>query len=195
VVTQERSGIPRSLNRGVALARGTYIARQDADDISLPTRLAKQVDFLDRHPDVALVGTFVRGIDGHGNTMGDLVLPVDHDTIRQVLFQSYAFISPTFLIRRDALLTVGGYRTEFPVAEDTDLELRISERFRVANLPEMLYLYRRSPQSVTIHRSNLRQIYIEIARELARQRMVEGADILTPGGAVEQPPVQVAGDR
>src|SRR5690606_37374672 len=63
-------GLPKSLNRGLRLAKGRYIARLDADDISEPDRLAAQVSFLQANPDVAMVGSWYRKIDGEGNTLG-----------------------------------------------------------------------------------------------------------------------------
>lgn len=178
IICQEHRKVARSLNRGISLARGQYIARQDGDDISLPDRLSKQVAFLDAHPDVALVGTFATAIDGQGGRMGEITLPVDHDEIRRRMFERYSLLSCTFLMRRAAVLEAGGYRMEFPVAQDTDLEHRLSERFKVANIPEPLYLYRRSESSISIRNSQLKHLYEEIAKELARQRAAEGRDIL-----------------
>lgn len=179
ILNRNHEGMARSWNAGIAVARGEYLARQDADDISLPERLGRQVDSLDRGPGVSLVGTFVRCIDENGQPTGDLVLPVTHEEIRETMAADrYAVISNTFMMRRSAVLALGGYRFQFPIAEDTDFELRFSERFRVANLPEVFYLYRRSTESITIRRRHLRRLYIDIARELAQQRASEGKDLL-----------------
>src|ERR1700716_545696 len=72
LITQANAGIVASLNRALGLARGEYVARMDADDVALPSRLAMQVAFLDGHPDVAVVGSAIRLIDADGNAIRDV---------------------------------------------------------------------------------------------------------------------------
>jgi glycosyltransferase involved in cell wall biosynthesis len=181
VLTQQQMGIPKTLNEGTTLARGKYIARQDGDDISLPQRLAKQVDFLERHPDHAAVGSFVHWIDARGTWTRSVDFPVDDADIRREVFSFACCVHGALLIRRDALQAVGGYRVEFPISEDYDLYLRLLERFRVANLAEFLYSYRAHAESLTGGMRALTQHYVEIARLLAYQRRETGKDLLMLG--------------
>ncbi|MBV9282777.1 MAG: glycosyltransferase [Chloroflexi bacterium] len=170
VVTQRPLGIPLSLNRGTALARGRYVARQDADDLSSRQRLALEVGFLDRHPDVAMVGSWATVIDDGGHRVLDLTFPVDHETIASTLLERNCFMHGSLLIRRQCLLEIGGYRPDFPVASDYDLYLRLTERFRVANIPRILYQYRRTKASISWRMAGAQSRYVEVAREQARQR-------------------------
>ena len=89
VDSEHNVGQTRSLNRGLELAAGELIARQDADDISEPDRLAKQVAFLERHPEVALLGTWYKEIDVQGTVIGKRKLPCDH--------HRYSLVSLIFL--------------------------------------------------------------------------------------------------
>jgi glycosyltransferase involved in cell wall biosynthesis len=176
-ITQRRSGIPRSRNRGVALARGELVAVHDADDLSVPERLARQVDFLDRHPEVAMVGSFAEWIEATGRVVV-MGFPVSDEEIRANLTSRSCFQHGSIMLRRSALQTIGGYRPEFPLAEDVDLYFRLAERFRLANIPEVLYRHRRSESSISQQRMSLLQKYVQVAIELARQRREEGRDIL-----------------
>jgi glycosyltransferase involved in cell wall biosynthesis len=75
VFPQANMGLTRSLNRGVELSTGEYVARMDADDLSEPRRFERQVAFMDAHPDVGLLGTAYREIDGEGRVLGTKVFP------------------------------------------------------------------------------------------------------------------------
>jgi len=182
VISQPQMGIARSLNKGTSLARGTYIARQDGDDISAPDRLAKQVEFLDRHPDFAAIGSAVRWIDEYGSLIDETDFPEEDEEIRGEVLSSLCFIHGSLVIRRAALEAIGGYRPEFPISSDYDLYLRLLERFKIANLPEFLYYYRAHDKNHSRSMPELTQHYIEIARKFAEQRHETGRDLLMLGG-------------
>lgn len=179
VFTQDHRGITHSRNRGIASARGEYLAAHDADDLSLPDRLEKQVSFLDAHPEVAMVGSVAQWIDQLGNPIPSMGYPTEHEEIVQKLPLQSCFVHGSVLFRHSCLLAAGAYREEFPLAEDVDLFLRLSERYRVANLPDILYHWRRSDQSVSIRQMSLLQKYFKVAVELAKQRHMEGRDLLS----------------
>jgi glycosyltransferase involved in cell wall biosynthesis len=181
VISQEHLGIPRSRNKGIALSRGEFMAVHDADDVSVPERFARQVDFLDKHPDVAVVGSVAEGIDADGSFMRIIQVPLDHESIRRGVPNTLRFIHGSLLIRRAAVEAVGGYRPEFPVSSDYDLYLRLSERFGVANLPEPLYRYRRAETRISMNRRTLQHYYHQVVLEMARQREEEGYDLLMLG--------------
>ena len=158
VVSRENRGLIETLNEGFRLARGTFLARMDADDIALPSRLEKQANFLQEHPDATLVGAQVRYLDPHETTLGDSDLPTDHAGIDKLLLSGYgqAVVHPAAMFRRAAYEHVGGYRGDVArssdgadVCEDLDLFLRLAEVGCVANLPEVLLGYRQHYASIT----------------------------------------------
>ena len=181
VISQENMGLTRSLNKGVALARGKYIARQDADDISLLTRLEMQVDFLETHSDFGLVGSFVELIDEHGAVLQAIEPPIDNDQIQHYLPIRNCFIHGSVMIRKTSFDRVGGYRIEFPLAQDYDLWLRISESFKVANIPQVLYQYRKTKDGISYRMSALQETYIQIAKQLAQERRNHRSDTIMRG--------------
>lgn len=144
LLRQENHGLPATLNRGIAHARGRYVARQDHDDVSLPDRVAKQVAFLDAHPDIAMVGTWAAILDASGQATRFHRHPCDPATLKFELLFDNPFVHSSVMIRRSVLDEVGGYATDrsrrFP--EDYELWSRIARRRPVANIPEVLLLYR-----------------------------------------------------
>ena len=144
---QARSGLVASLNRGCREARGAYIARMDADDIAAPERLARQVEFLDRHASVAMVGSAVVRIDSHGREIKRSTCPTSHAEIIEALREYTPFTHASVMLRAAALEAVGGYRPAYLAAEDYDLWLRLAERYELANLPDPLLYYRVYPGS------------------------------------------------
>jgi GT2 family glycosyltransferase len=139
---QTNTGIIGALNRGLALARGEFIARMDADDVAQPERLARQAVFLDAHPNIAVVGSAVTLIDERGKRIRDVAYPVTPEAVAEFLEIGAPLAHPAVMMRRDAVLAVGGYREAYRHAEDYDLWLRMAERYRMANLPDRLLLYR-----------------------------------------------------
>jgi GT2 family glycosyltransferase len=139
---QANAGIIAALTRGLALARGEFIARMDADDVAHPERLARQAAFLDAHPDIAVVGCAVTLIDERGKRIRDVEYPRTPEAVAEFLEIGAPLAHPAVMMRRDAVLAVGGYREAYRHAEDYDLWLRMAERYRMANLPDRLLLYR-----------------------------------------------------
>jgi cellulose synthase/poly-beta-1,6-N-acetylglucosamine synthase-like glycosyltransferase len=144
-------GLAGALNYGIAKARGRYIARQDHDDWALPTRIERQVQFLEAHPDHALVGTraeiWVGDVPAHRYHDH----PTDDETLRFELLFNNPFVHSSVMIRKSALDAVGLYTTD-PARqppEDYELWSRLARRFRVANLPERLTIYREVPSSIS----------------------------------------------
>jgi hypothetical protein len=173
VLTGPHQGLIASLNRGCGAARGRYLARMDADDVALPERLARQVAFLDQHPEVGLVGACVEFLDGDRRSGQFWRVPGSDGEIRAFLARYNAIIHPTVMMRRDCFLASGGYRAAFVAAEDYDLWLRLSERTKLANLPEILLLYRRHPAQVSMARI-VQQTLSHLAAALAGERRRAG---------------------
>lgn len=176
VYHQEKAGLVASLNRGCREAQASYIARMDADDIAFPDRLARQVEFLDTHPLVAVVGSAVIRIDAAGREIKRNVCPTSHAEIVEALREYTCFTHPSVMLRADALAAVGGYRKAYKAAEDYDLWVRLSERYELANLPDPLLYYRVYPEQVSVRQLDQQILSVVGARAAARQRATTGAD-------------------
>lgn len=135
-------GLPRALNRGLDAASGALIARQDADDVSHPQRIERQVAFLEAHGDVALLGTQGRVIDEAGTVVGRVDRPTAWPAIRWFSLLDTAFIHTSVMFRRAVARAAGGYDPRLPLAEDFDLWGRMMRTHRAANLDERLVDYR-----------------------------------------------------
>lgn len=140
VVRQGNQGLISSLNRGMALARGQYIARMDADDVAYPERLARQVAFLSANPEVGLLGTAFDEIDGEGRVIGRRRYPTEDAALRRLLIRYNPFFHSSVMIRRGPLERVGGYleTAEGVLVEDYDLWFRLARVTRLAILPDVL---------------------------------------------------------
>jgi hypothetical protein len=186
VLTNDQNlGLSASRNRGWRLARTPYIAFLDADDVALPDRLARQLEFLDAHPSVAAVGGTVITIDGSGRRISTVRYPPGNRAIQSRLLQHWCPICQSALtMRRAALEAVGGYR--FRCVEDYDFLLRLSERFELANLRETVLLYRLHPNqlSLAVLERGARDAHAVCAA--ARVRRASGVDPLA--GANELTP-------
>ncbi len=145
-----RQGIPAAANYGCQLARGTYIARMDADDIAFPDRLERQVTFLERNPEVGVLGGALEVIDEEGRVTHRRIPPLEDAEIRKLLLHECCIYQPAVMFRSDVFRASGGYRRAFVYAEDYDLWLRLAERCRLANLPEPLVRYRVHLESVSL---------------------------------------------
>jgi glycosyltransferase involved in cell wall biosynthesis len=152
LIQLQRSGIAHALNAGIAAARGRYVARMDADDISHPSRLQKQLAHLDANARCVAVGSAVYVMDERGGHVGTSTYPAGHSEITQTLMEgrSNAMAHPTVMARRKALLSVGGYRPDTVPSEDLDLWFRLSRIGTLANMSEQLLRYRRHANAVSI---------------------------------------------
>jgi len=150
VRNEHNLGLTRSLNKGLRLARGRYIARQDADDISLPQRLQEQTDFLHRHEAVGLLGTNCYFIDHSGKRIGTHIQPA-HDThIRWRMLFNNAFCHSSVLIRREFVENRKmRYDETLSYSQDYALWAKLLPLTRVANLSTPLIELRQHPQSVS----------------------------------------------
>lgn len=135
----DRMGLTKSLNAGLKIAQGTYIARMDADDISHETRLEKQVKFIDSHSEIGILGTDYYEIDKDGNRLISKVnIPETDEQIRKVLFKYNPFIHSSLMIRKSILNDIGYYDESFMASQDYDLILRILAKYQGHNLKEEL---------------------------------------------------------
>ncbi|RDC54754.1 glycosyltransferase [Pedobacter chinensis] len=141
-------GIVSTLNEGLKLSTGKYIARMDADDIALPDRLAKQLDFLMANPKYKLCGSRAIAIDVNGKEISKLNRPLHTDQLKVFNLFRNAFIHPTIMADAEAIKKFG-YNEDYKYAEDYLLFSQITMNYQVANLNERLLLYRIHDESIT----------------------------------------------
>ena len=161
-------GIVDAANAGLREARADLIARFDADDVSLPHRFEKQVQFLAEHPEVVAVGSRMLLMEPYGASLGETAHRLTHAEIEAELFQGsgWSLPQPAAMIRHSAIRRIGGYRNEYLWSEDLDLFLRLAEVGRLANLPEVLVKYRNHPGSTNHKRAHIQD-------ELTRKCVLE----------------------
>jgi glycosyltransferase involved in cell wall biosynthesis len=149
ITNPQNLGLVPTLNLGLELARGQFVARQDHDDISMPRRLQKQAAFLRAHPDCALVGTEAVQVGEQGRKAFRLLRPRGAESIRWYLCFDNAFIHSSVMFRREMILReFGGYPRCFH-SEDYALWSHVARLRSTANLPEPLLRYREHASSVT----------------------------------------------
>jgi len=149
-----RRGLTRTLNRGLALARGEFIARQDADDWSEPDRLERQAAFLDSHPQIALCGSNAWTHRQDGRPLWATRMPEGPAAIREALWEGNPFVHGSTLFRSGIANALGGYREAFSCAQDYDFFWRLSDAHGAVNLPALLYHYRYSTGAVSARRAS-----------------------------------------
>ncbi len=149
VYREDEMGLVNALNMGCRIAKGKYVARMDADDTSMPTRLQKQVAFLERHPQIGILGTWVRLLDQEGKLESTIRNPTNHALIAWSLIFGNCVTHSTVMMKRDLVEALGFYHKEKQSAEDYDLWARASFVTKIANLPEPLGCYRVYPWSLT----------------------------------------------
>ena len=131
---EKKNGLAVSLNEQIRQAGGEYIARMDGDDMAHSERIESQVDFLDSHPEVALLGTYCNEIDKNGNKISLWKRPVTDQALRAALLYYNPFVHSTVMLRREVFKEAGYYNPKWRYAQDYDLWLRISRSYKMANL-------------------------------------------------------------
>ncbi len=162
---RENLGLIPTLNKGVALAQGEYIARHDADDISLPKRLAAQVAYLQNHPEVGLLGTAYYRLYPGGEQ--SLRQPSSTDTgIRWRLLFGNVWCHPSMMFHRNLVEAGKPFYRDFLHVEDYELWTRLVKRTRAATLTEPLVVYRVHDSSIcTTHREEQLAMVAEISAQ------------------------------
>jgi glycosyltransferase involved in cell wall biosynthesis len=147
---EQNTGYTESLNMGIGLARGRYIARMDADDICMPQRFEKQVAFMEANPGCVMCGSAYRLIHNNHTVQG----PVTHSDIMLGLLYGNVFCHPSVMIRNEILRKNNiRYDTRYEPSEDYSMWVHLSNFGTLANLPDVLLAYRLHPESVSNSRS------------------------------------------
>lgn len=162
-----------TLNKGLDLARGKYVARMDCDDVSMPQRLQKQVGLMESSPGIGVCGTWLRTFgDGEGDIWN---YPLDHDAIRSRLIFESAIVHASVMMRKESIERYHlFYDDSYLNAEDYELWVRCSKFMRLANIPEVLYLYRMHTRQIT----KQEKLVSEESALRIRKRQIENLGIL-----------------
>ena len=167
------TGLLVALNEMLVQSRGEFVARMDADDIAMPDRLERQVAYLKANPGDLVVGSRVLVVDPDGDPLCEWNPEQSHEEIDAIHLEGTrgaVICHPAAMMRRAAVLAIGGYRQQYDPAEDLDLFLRLAERGRVANLSSVLLKYRMHPTSVCHTRQDEQRRAIRAAIVGARER-------------------------
>jgi len=165
ILHDKNCGVSRTLNDGILAANGTYVARMDADDISLPRRIQTQVDFLSSNHGIAAVGTGAIVIDEAGQPFLKIVPPQSDPEIKEALLRSFPFVSGSLMFHRATLVKAGLFDPQVPGCEDLELAMRISEGNQLHNVPDLLYCWRKT----ILGESNITSLEMNRRSDLARR--------------------------
>ncbi len=169
---EKNSGLVYSLNRGLDEARGKYIVRMDADDISLPDRLKTQVGYMEANSEIDVCGSFIQTFrDGDEVDEPCRRYPVDNAEIKGFMIFNCGFAHPAVIMRRVFLEKHGyRYREEYRHAEDYDLWCNMMERAHFGNIPEVLLKYRLTKGSVS---SNNAQVQLARTTQIIQRNLCD----------------------
>lgn len=177
LIHQTNHGLVYSLNKGVNLARGRYIARQDADDISLPSRFDKLLQAITANPRLGLVGSFFTYIDEQTSVPSvTITSATKHLDLRRSFYIVNPFGHGSTLIRKDAIINAGGYTDDYGPTEDFELWRRIAEEWEIGQVPESLYWYRINPNSISHQKQEIQHKFTAkiIAEQWRRPFLYKG---------------------
>lgn len=150
LISRENKGLINSLNEGINLAVGKYIARMDADDICDIHRLEKQFDYLEKNADIYLCGTWAKAINENDKIVGEYSYPpTTSGKIKKYLLFHNAFIHPSVMFKKEIIKKAGIYNGKYRHVEDYELWTRVLRKFQAANLPEFLLYYRINQGGIT----------------------------------------------
>lgn len=176
LINDKNIGLAMSLNRAIEVAHGEYLARMDADDISKPERLERELEYLINNG-LDVVSCVADKIDENGNVWGE-IKPFNNrpEVIKDLLEIQNVIIHPTVLMRTDIIKSVGGYRN-FPSCQDYDLWLRlITTNYKIGIINENLFQFRKHRDSVTATRRYNQILNEKYIREMYHQRLKNGTD-------------------
>lgn len=168
IINQENTGLAKALNRGIKQAKGKYIARMDADDISKPDRLDKQIEFLENNPNCVALGTQSYVIDNDGNELFITNLPTEKKTIKEnYLPARNPFYHGSVMFRKDSYIEVNGYNEDIiHFIEDLILWNNLSDIGELQNLSDALYVHRIQPNSLATRPKKIEKRLQQIVKNI-----------------------------
>ncbi len=182
---EENIGLTKSLNKGLKLAQGEYVARQDADDVSLPERFEKQVEILDRDPEVVLVSCNIEWIDSEGRFLGKQPRDCDRDLVSwYLLFYNHLAGHSQVMFRQNSVRNLGGYSEDYRYSQDYELWSRLSKLGEIVILSDVLLKQRRHANSISFAKKLDQDTYslsnskLNIRQLLGEELTLEELDVL-----------------
>lgn len=167
---KKTKGLTKSINKALKVAGGKYVARQDADDASLPRRFESQIDFLEKHPEVDVLGTSIILIDEKGNMIGERIPNLNPS--RRSFFEGNELFHGSVVIRRDVLEAGGGYNELFKYSQDYELWLRLAKEHNIRNLQIPLYAFRIHKSSISLKKTREQLLFEIAARKIAKNELI-----------------------
>lgn len=164
LINQRNAGVSAALNHGIQLAKGAYIARMDADDICMPTRLEEQMNFLDTHPEYIMIGSDADYMDKDGQFVFHYSNTghSNEEINKRVNWITCPFLHSAVIYKKDAVLAAGTYDENAYLFEDHFLWIKLIKMGKVANLNKALISVRLNPSSVTIDQRDCSADYLNI---------------------------------
>lgn len=150
VKNSRRMGLIASLNAGIKISKGKYIARLDSDDLWInDAKLMKSVELLEKKPEIVLVGSWARRINTNNKVVAYVKYPLTDTEIRNYLMIENCFVHSSVLFRKNIVDKVGAYDSQFDSAEDYGLWVKIGTSGKLMNIPEYLVDYRVNPNGIS----------------------------------------------
>lgn len=144
LINQQNLGLTKSLNKGLKLAKGNYIARMDSDDISMPRRFQLQKEFLDSHPEVAIVGGSLQEFDSTDDNLGVRHYPKTNEDVLRYVYKASPLAHPTVMMRREIFDNGLRYDEKYRTSQDIALWFdALYAGYKIANLGEITIKFRR----------------------------------------------------
>lgn len=158
LISRENRGLPSTLNEGISLAKGNFIARMDADDISLPNRFEKQYLHLCNNPEIDILGTQALLINENNLVVGRARKPCTQTILKKYIKHATPALHPTFFLKKSIYEQLGGYQDIRP-SQDYDFLCRANDSgFTISNTPETLMLYRIGENKITTN--NISKVHL-----------------------------------
>ncbi|MBA2857945.1 glycosyltransferase involved in cell wall biosynthesis [Methanococcus maripaludis] len=174
IKNEKNYGAAKSRNNGIDVSKGKYISIMDADDISLPNRLQTQYEYLEKNPEIFLIGSGIIDIEETGKEIAKHKMITSETKLKKILEKRNAINHPTIMFKNDKNTY---YREKFRNAEDYDLYLRIlSENKKLKNISEILLKYRINSKSISHSKKTEQRYYSKKALDYYRQRLNTGYD-------------------
>jgi glycosyltransferase involved in cell wall biosynthesis len=179
ILNETNLGLIATLNKGIDLARGDYIARMDCDDISMPERLDKQYEFMQKNPEAAVSGSWASTIDEQGEVTGEIRTLSSFDCISVELFFTNPMIHSSTFFKKNFIASIGSYNKDFERAEDYYLWIRVvQKKGRILNVPLFLLKYRNHTDNVSnIHSVRQEEVTLKAIQYAYKALINEKANI------------------
>ena len=173
IITQKNAGMAAALNTGIEQAEGDFIARQDADDISLPERITAQMEVLLSNNDLVLCGTHAVIVDGDGVPTGRVHdHPATDEALKFFLIFDNPFVHSSVIFRRRAFTTAGGYdTTEHPLLQDFELWYKMAVAGEITNIPVVLQKYRELKTGISATTAGFSKVVADKMLEHVQNRL------------------------